>query len=75
MVELPQLEMLDKIGPTLVVSAITKDKSFKRELLLDQRIERLNVGPIPTMKISWDQPHEGNLFEFLYKRRSIGIAA
>ena len=74
-VELPQLEMLDKIGPTLVVSAITKDKSFKRELLLDQRIERLNVGPIPTMKISWDQPHEGNLFEFLYKRRSIGIAA
>jgi hypothetical protein len=23
------------------------------------------------MKISWDQPHEGNMFEFLYKRRSI----
>jgi hypothetical protein len=23
------------------------------------------------MKISWDQPHEGNLFEFLYKRRAI----
>ena len=74
-VEIPQSEMLDKIGPTLVVSAITKDASFKRELLLDHRIERLNVGPIPTMKISWDQPHEGNLFEFLYKRRSIGIAA
>ena len=74
-VEVPQSEMLDKIGPTLVVSAITKDASFKRELLLDHRIERLNVGPIPTMKISWDQPHEGNLFEFLYKRRSIGIAA
>jgi len=74
-VEVPQSEMLDKIGPTLVVSAITKDESFKRELLLDHRIERLNVGPIPTMKISWDQPHEGNLFEFLYKRRSIGIAA
>ena len=74
-VELSQSEMLDKIGPTLVVTAITKDESFKRELLLDHRIERLNVGPIPTMKISWDQPHEGNLFEFLYKRRSIGIAA
>jgi hypothetical protein len=22
------------------------------------------------MKVSWDQPHEGNLFEFLYRRRS-----
>ena len=74
-VEVPQSEMLKKIGPTLVVSAITKDSSFTQELLMDQRIERLNVGPIPTMKISWDQPHEGNLFEFLYKRRSIGIAA
>ena len=34
-------------------------------------IERLNIGPISTMKISWDQPHEGNMFEFLYKRRAI----
>jgi acyl-CoA reductase-like NAD-dependent aldehyde dehydrogenase len=74
-VELPQEKMLDLIGPTLVVSAITKDQAFIKELLLDPRIERLNIGPIPTMKISWDQPHEGNLFEFLYKRRSIGMAA
>ncbi len=34
-------------------------------------IERLNIGHVSTMKISWDQPHEGNMFEFLYKRRSI----
>ena len=74
-VELTQEKMLDLIGPTLVVSAITKDQAFIQELLLDSRIERLNIGPIPTMKISWDQPHEGNLFEFLYKRRSIGMAA
>ena len=74
-VELTQEKMLDLIGPTLVVSAITKDQAFIQELLLDPRIERLNIGPVPTMKISWDQPHEGNLFEFLYKRRSIGIAA
>jgi hypothetical protein len=74
-VELPQEKMLDLIGPTLVVSAITKDQAFIKELLLDPRIERLNIGPIPTMKISWDQPHEGNLFEFLYKRRSFGMAA
>ena len=45
------------------------------ELPLDSPlIERLNLGPISTMKISWDQPHEGNMFEFLYKRRSIEVA-
>ena len=74
-VEVPQAEMLRAIGPTLVVSAITNDTSFKKKLLAASNIERLNLGPISTMKISWDQPHEGNMFEFLYKRRSIGMAA
>ena len=36
---------------------------------------RLNIGRVPTNRISWDQPHEGNLFEFLYRRRSISVAA
>jgi hypothetical protein len=54
-----------------VVTAITKDTKFMEELLDSSLIERLNLGPISTMKISWDQPHEGNMFEFLYKRRSI----
>tara|TARA_B110000003_G_scaffold246544_1_gene257119 strand:+ start:2841 stop:4274 length:1434 start_codon:yes stop_codon:yes gene_type:complete len=74
-VEVPQSQMLGAIGPTLVVTAITKDESFKQKLLSASNIERLNLGPISTMKISWDQPHEGNMFEFLYKRRSIGMAA
>ena len=74
-VEVPQSQMLGAIGPTLVVTAITKDESFKQKLLSVSNIERLNLGPISTMKISWDQPHEGNMFEFLYKRRSIGMAA
>jgi acyl-CoA reductase-like NAD-dependent aldehyde dehydrogenase len=73
-VEVPQQEMLGKIGPSLVVTAITKDRQFKEELLDSDLIERLNIGPIPTMRISWNQPHEGNMFEFLYKRRSIEIA-
>ena len=63
--------MLKQIGPSLVVSAITKDPGLTQELLDSALIERLNLGPISTMKISWDQPHEGNMFEFLYKRRSI----
>lgn len=70
-VEVPQSEMLKQIGPSLVVSAITKDEKFTAELLESPLIERLNLGPISTMKVSWDQPHEGNMFEFLYKRRSI----
>jgi acyl-CoA reductase-like NAD-dependent aldehyde dehydrogenase len=70
-VEVPQSEMLSKIGPSLVVSAITKDPVFTAHLLDSPLIERLNLGPVSTMKISWDQPHEGNMFEFLYRRRSI----
>lgn len=69
-VEVPQAEMLRQIGPSLVVTAITKDQVFTEQLLESPLIERLNLGPISTMKISWDQPHEGNMFEFLYKRRS-----
>lgn len=70
-VEVPQSEMLRRIGPSLVVTAITRDPAFTEALLDSPLIERLNLGPIPTMKISWDQPHEGNMFEFLWRRRSI----
>ena len=70
-VETPQDQMLAQIGPSLVVTAITQDPEFTAQLLDSPLIERLNLGPVSTMKISWDQPHEGNMFEFLYKRRSI----
>ena len=72
-VEIPTAEMLGKIGPSLVVTAITRDPQFTQALLDSPLIERLNLGPVPTMKISWDQPHEGNMFEFLYRRRSIEL--
>jgi hypothetical protein len=70
-VEIPQAAMLSKIGPSLAVTAITQAPDFINDLLDCPLIERLNIGPISTMKISWDQPHEGNMFEFLYKRRAI----
>lgn len=69
--EVPQREMLSFIGPTLVASVITKDDDFTKSVLSCPLIERLNLGAISTMKVSWDQPHEGNMFEFLYRRRSI----
>ncbi|MCB1227769.1 MAG: aldehyde dehydrogenase [Verrucomicrobiales bacterium] len=73
-VEVPQDQMLEHIGYTLVATAITQDEAFIRQLMESPNIDRLNIGPISTMKISWDQPHEGNMFEFLYKRRSIDRA-
>ena len=63
--------MVSSIGETLVVSAFTEDDSFIHELLLSPDIERLNIGAYPTNRVQWEQPHEGNLFEFLYRRRAI----
>jgi acyl-CoA reductase-like NAD-dependent aldehyde dehydrogenase len=70
-VQVPQNEMLKQIGPSLVVTAITRSPEFQEQLLESPLIQRLNLGPIPTTRISWEQPHEGNMFEFLYKRRAI----
>lgn len=69
-VEVPQSELLKHIGPTLVATAITGDPAFTKDLLASRQIERLNLGVIPTSRISWNQPHEGNLFEHLYKQRA-----
>ncbi len=71
LVEMPQSEMLGRIGPSLVVSGITHDPAFERALIASPDIDRLNLGPIATPRVEWDQPHEGNLFEFLYRRRAI----
>ncbi|MBT3269467.1 aldehyde dehydrogenase [Candidatus Poribacteria bacterium] len=74
-VEVPQAELLERIGPTLVGTAITEDDVFVRELMASAHVERLNLGPIPTNRISWDQPHEGNLFEHLYRQRALQATA
>jgi acyl-CoA reductase-like NAD-dependent aldehyde dehydrogenase len=69
-VEVPQAELLDRMGPTLVVSALTDDDAFVAELFRSPNVERLNIGAFPTCKLSWDQPHEGNLFDLLYRQRA-----
>ncbi|HUF48395.1 MAG TPA: aldehyde dehydrogenase family protein [Vicinamibacterales bacterium] len=58
------------LGSTLVVTALTKDPALTRALLESDLVGRLNLGPIQTNAIVWDQPHEGNLFEHLYGRRA-----
>jgi hypothetical protein len=69
-VQCPQAEMLDKIGATLVCSAITNDKAWEQQLMTATHIDRLNIGPLPTIKLDWLQPHEGNIVDFLFRARA-----
>src|SRR5207249_3984162 len=69
-VECPQEQMLEKIGPTLVCSAVTKDKKFQRDLIDAIHIDRLNIGPMPTIALNWLQPHEGSIVDFLFRARA-----
>jgi acyl-CoA reductase-like NAD-dependent aldehyde dehydrogenase len=72
-VECPQAEMIEKIGPTLVCSGITNDPAWARQLMDATHIDRLNIGPIPTIQLNWLQPHEGNIVEFLFRGRAFQI--
>ena len=69
-VEVPALALCDSLGPSLVVTALTEDRGIRNDLMDRPDIGRLNLGPIPTTTIQWDQPHEGNLFTHLYHPRA-----
>jgi acyl-CoA reductase-like NAD-dependent aldehyde dehydrogenase len=60
----------DALGPSLVVTAITSDPKLITRLVSASNVDRLNIGPVSTNQVSWDQPHEGNLFDHLYARRA-----
>lgn len=72
-VECRQQQMLETIGPTLVCSAITDDAAFRKLLADATHIDRLNLGPIPTTKLDWLQPHEGNIVDFLFRARALQL--
>ncbi len=74
-VEEPCDTMLDTIGETLIGSVVTEDEGFRNQALANRSIDRLNLGPIATYQISWDQPHEGNLFDHLYQQRAFQAAS
>ena len=74
-VECPQDQMLRSIGSTLVATALTEDKTFQRALLDARNVDRLNIGPIPTIKLNWLQPHEGNIVDFLFRPRAFQMAS
>jgi acyl-CoA reductase-like NAD-dependent aldehyde dehydrogenase len=73
-VKCPQAEMLRRIGPTLVGSVVTNDEAFREAATNATNIDRLNLGPVPTTKLNWLQPHEGNLVDFLYRNRALQVA-
>jgi acyl-CoA reductase-like NAD-dependent aldehyde dehydrogenase len=69
-----QEEIPEALGPSLVLTAITSDAELIQRLVASSNVDRLNLGPVPTSRLSWDQPHEGNLFEHLYARRAFQSA-
>jgi acyl-CoA reductase-like NAD-dependent aldehyde dehydrogenase len=74
-VECPESNMIEAIGPTLVCTAITCHESFKRRLLDAVHVDRLNFGRVPTTQLNWRQPHEGNIVEFLFRARAFQSTA
>ncbi|MDE0314330.1 MAG: aldehyde dehydrogenase family protein [Candidatus Poribacteria bacterium] len=72
-VEVPAAKLVESIGATLVATVITEDDELPQELLSTSFVDRLNLGAIPTNQISWDSPHEGNLFEHLYRQRAFQL--
>ncbi len=69
-VQCPQEQILEKIGPTLVCSVISDNREWCQQFIENTHIDRLNIGPIPTIKLDWLQPHEGNIVDFLFRARA-----
>ena len=73
-VKCEQKDMIKSIGSTLVGTALTADGAWIDDLTNATHIDRLNIGPIPTSRLNWLQPHEGNLIDFLFRSRAYQIA-
>ena len=73
-VQCPQADMLAKIGPTLVCTVISNDENFRRQCANATHIDRLNLGALPTTRLNWLQPHEGNIIDFLFRNRALQTA-
>ncbi len=73
-VECPETQMLQAMGPTLVCTALTNSPALRRTLIDAVHVDRLNIGPVPTTQLNWLQPHEGNLIDFLFRARAFQTA-
>ncbi|HVT58455.1 MAG TPA: aldehyde dehydrogenase [Thermoanaerobaculia bacterium] len=73
-VEVPRAELPARLGPTLVATVLTADEELRGELLACRDVDHLHLGAVPTWQVSFAQPHEGNLFDLLYRRRALRVA-
>ena len=73
-VECPEERLISAIGPTLVATVITENAGLRRKMLDATNIDRLNFGKVPTTKLNWLQPHEGNIIDFLFRARAFQTA-
>jgi acyl-CoA reductase-like NAD-dependent aldehyde dehydrogenase len=72
--EVPEEKLVETAGFTLVATVLGEGSDLRHRALVAENIDRLNLGAIPTHHIAWDQPHEGNLFDHLYKQRAFQAA-
>jgi acyl-CoA reductase-like NAD-dependent aldehyde dehydrogenase len=70
-VEVPAAELATSLGQTLVLTLLSEDPVLLAALAGDPRVDKLNLGAISTLAVDWQQPHEGNLFDLLYRRRAL----
>jgi acyl-CoA reductase-like NAD-dependent aldehyde dehydrogenase len=70
-VEVPTAAAPGWLGPTLSLTLITDDATLRAAVLRRPEIDRVNLGPIPTSRVDHGQPHQGNLFELLWRRRAL----
>ena len=73
-VQCPHTHIISKTGSTFIATPLPTDPKWIAELTESVHIDRLNIGPIPTTRLNWLQPHEGNLIDFLYRSRAYQIA-
>ena len=74
-VECPEARIIEQMGPTLVCTGLTGNPVLRQRLLDAAHIDRLNLGPVPTSRLNWLQPHEGNIVDFLFRPRAFQSAA
>jgi acyl-CoA reductase-like NAD-dependent aldehyde dehydrogenase len=61
------------LGPTLVAAVLSDDAALRARIAGSPDVDRLHLGAVPTTTIRWDQPHEGNLFTWLWRRRAVAF--
>ncbi|MEZ4267700.1 MAG: aldehyde dehydrogenase family protein [Myxococcota bacterium] len=74
-VEIPTAAAPAWLGPTLSLTLITDDPGLRAAVLRRPEVDRVNLGAVPTSRVDQGQPHQGNLFELLWRRRALQLPA